>query len=169
MNELNKVIIEALNEGDLDVKELVDKMENLHGKYFCGTLVGKGAEVYTQDYDGNYDSATTLMSDYTQDNIEIEFKPEEEKAWVKWAEYIKDKEITGKGYSFGWYAIGGDLDDYDVYKNRNEEPDLNTSMFITLNIDVNTFDGDFDKIAEEMDKFVLDLVKKANIFKQRVR
>ena len=170
--------IEQLNESlDKILKptfdELVEAMKNLKGKYFCGTHI-KNDETYAEVYDDEFEPAkpesSMLYADYTQDNIDIAFSEDEEDLWLQWAEWaVHRNEFEGNGYKFFDSSIAVGLDDYSVYKNRGEKPDLRTDLFITLYINPSKFDGAFDKIKKDIDNYVLaykkkyDEIKKSNV------
>ena len=170
LKQLNEAIEEAL---DLrtDVPSLINSMKNLKGKYFCGTCLDKNRDVYAEVFDDlykPYDEDSELYADYTEINLDMNFNEDEETKWLEWTIWANHRnEFEGEGYKFSDYTMQAHLEDYDVYKKRKEQPLLESGLFITLYINPAKFNGDFSKVAKDMDNYILEYKKKFDEIKRK--
>lgn len=143
---LKRIIAEALNETEMPVEELISKLEVLEGEYFTGSLKGGKTEVDDSnlpehlwaDYLANFENVKE--DGFSLDDI------------LNYSHFIKDtKEFEKTGVSFADY-VHKDLDDGDIEDMYSDE-NCKYWLFVTVMIEPNKFDGDIEKLREEIDGY----------------
>lgn len=151
--QLKRVIAKALNESDFDIDEIESKVKKLKGENFIGVLKGDLAEI--TDVSEKHISANFMgtFDFYLKDGFSVEDLKE-------YSHFIRDaKPFEAKGVEFADW-IHKDFQDIEIEEIYYSSDENYTWLFLTLDIYLNEFDGDFDKLVKELDEYL-------NIFKDK--
>lgn len=143
---LKRIIAEALNETEMPVEELISKLEVLEGEYFTGSLKGGKTEVDDSNLPEH------LWADYLANFENIKEDGFSLDDILNYSHFIKDtKEFEKAGVSFADY-VHKDMDDGDIADMYSDE-NGKYWLFVTVMIEPNKFDGDIEKLREEIDGY----------------
>lgn len=159
---LNEDLSRHLYESELTDQELVDKMKNLKGQYFAGSLKDDTADIDDSglpkyifgDYLANFEN-------FKEDGFSVE-------DLLEYNNFIRKREVlNGIGYSIADYVHKEGMTDEEIC---DEYPDDDGKywLFLSLEIKPQEFDGDFDKLSKEIDEYLLGFKEKYDEIKARV-
>lgn len=158
---LNENLSRYLYESGLTDQELIDKMKNLKGQYFAGSLKNGMAEVDDSGLPsviyGNY---LVNFEDFKEDGFSLEDLKE-------YSHFIYNrKPLEGVGYEFADWIHKDFQDDEieEIYLDENGKHWL----FLNLDIKPQEFDGDFDKLSKAIDEYLLCYKEKYDEIKSKV-
>lgn len=159
--QLKRVIAEALNESDMPIEEFIEHVENLKGEYFEGSMKSGKAEIDDSNLPKEiYADFVSSFDNFKEDGFSVE-------DLIEFTNFIRNREpLKGIGYTFGDY-IHQDMSDEEIEENY---PDETGRYWLFLNLDINPseFDGDFEKLAKDLDAYVLGYKEKYDEIKARV-
>lgn len=159
---LNEDLSRHLYESELTDQELVDKMKNLKGQYFAGTLKDDTADIDPSNLPKNiFGDYLANFENFKEDGFSIE-------DLLEYNNFIRKREVlNGIGYSVADYVHKEGMTDEEI---RDEYPDDDGKywLFLSLEIRPQEFDGDFDKLSKEIDEYLLGFKEKYDEIKARV-
>lgn len=147
---------EAISENDL-----IKGVEQLKGEYFEGSLKSGLPDIDTSDMPENlYADFVATFENFKEDGFSVE----DLKAY---SHFIRDrKELTGKGYTLADW-VHKDFPDDEIEEIYPDE-DGHYWLFLNLTIKPDEFDGDFEKLSKEIDKYLLIFKERYEILKSGV-
>ena len=158
---LNESLSRHLYESGLTDQELIDKMKNLKGQYFAGSLKDNTADIDSSNLPKNiFGDYLANFENFKEDGFSLEDLKE-------YSHFIRDrKPLEGVGYEFADW-IHKDYQDDEIEENY---PDENGKYWLFLNLEIKPqeFDGDFDKLSKEIDEYLLGYKEKYDEIKARV-
>ena len=158
---LNENLSRYLYESGLTDQELIDKMKNLKGQYFAGSLKDNTAEIDSSNLPKNiFGNYLVNFENFKEDGFSLEDLKE-------YSHFIRDrKPLEGVGYDFADW-IHKDFQDDEI---EEIYPDDNGKYWLFLNLDIKPqeFDGDFDKLSKKIDEYLLGFKEKYDEIKARV-
>ena len=158
---LNENLSRYLYESGLTDQELIDKMKNLKGQYFAGSLKDNTAEIDSSNLPKNiFGNYLANFENFKEDGFSLEDLKE-------YSHFIRDrKPLEGVGYEFADW-IHKDFQDDEI---EEIYPDDNGKYWIFLNLEIKPqeFGGDFDKLSKEIDEYLLGFKEKYDEIKARV-
>lgn len=158
---LKRLIAEALNESDFDLNEIEEKVKYLKGQNFVGILKGDIAEITDITEKGISANFAGSFDTFIKDGFSLEDLKE-------YSHFIRDrKQLEGKGYIFADW-IHQDFSDSDIIDFYLDSDENSTWSFYNLDISLNDFDGDFDKLTKEIDEYVQGFRDKYEEIKARI-
>ena len=158
---LNENLSRYLYESGLTDQELIDKMKNLKGQYFAGSLKDNTAEIDSSNLPKNiFGNYLANFENFKEDGFSLEDLKE-------YSHFIRDrKPLEGVGYDFADW-IHKDFQDDEI---EEIYPDDNGKYWLFLNLEIKPqeFGGDFDKLSKEIDEYLLVFKEKYDEIKARV-
>ena len=158
---LNESLSRHLYESGLTDQELIDKMKNLKGQYFAGSLKDNTAEIDSSNLPKNiFGNYLANFENFKEDGFSLEDLKE-------YSHFIRDrKPLEGVGYDFADW-IHKDFQDDEI---EEIYPDDNGKYWLFLNLEIKPqeFGGDFDKLSKEIDEYLLGYKEKYDEIKARV-
>ena len=158
---LNESLSRHLYESGLTDQELIDKMKNLKGQYFAGSLKDNTAEIDSSNLPKNiFGNYLANFENFKEDGFSLEDLKE-------YSHFIRDrKPLEGVGYDFADW-IHKDFQDDEI---EEIYPDNNGKYWLFLNLEIKPqeFGGDFDKLSKEIDEYLLGFKEKYDEIKARV-
>ena len=158
---LNENLSRYLYESGLTDQELIDKMKNLKGQYFAGSLKDNTAEIDSSNLPKNiFGNYLANFENFKEDGFSLEDLKE-------YSHFIRDrKPLEGVGYDFADW-IHKDFQDDEI---EEIYPDDNGKYWLFLNLEIKPqeFGGDFDKLSKEIDEYLLGYKEKYDEIKARV-
>ena len=158
---LNENLSRYLYESGLTDQELIDKMKNLKGQYFAGSLKDNTAEIDSSNLPKNiFGNYLVNFENFKEDGFSLEDLKE-------YSHFIRDrKPLEGVGYDFADW-IHKDFQDDEI---EEIYPDDNGKYWLFLNLEIKPqeFGGDFDKLSKEIDEYLLVFKEKYDEIKARV-
>ena len=158
---LNENLSRYLYESGLTDQELIDKMKNLKGQYFAGSLKDNTAEIDSSNLPKNiFGNYLVNFENFKEDGFSLEDLKE-------YSHFIRDrKPLEGVGYEFADW-IHKDFQDDEI---EEIYPDDNGKYWLFLNLEIKPqeFDGDFDKLSKDIDEYLLGYKEKYDEIKARV-
>ena len=158
---LNENLSRYLYESGLTDQELIDKMKNLKGQYFAGSLKDNTAEIDSSNLPKNiFGDYLANFENFKEDGFSLEDLKE-------YSHFIRDrKPLEGVGYEFADW-VHKDFQDEEI---EEIYPDENGKYWLFLNLEIKPqeFDGDFDKLSKEIDEYLLGYKEKYDEIKARV-
>ena len=158
---LNESLSRHLYESGLTDQELIDKMKNLKGQYFAGSLKDNTAEIDSSNLPKNiFGNYLANFENFKEDGFSLEDLKE-------YSHFIRDrKPLEGVGYDFADW-IHKDYQDDEI---EEIYPDDNGKYWLFLNLEIKPqeFGGDFDKLSKEIDEYLLGYKEKYDEIKARV-
>ena len=158
---LNESLSRHLYESGLTDQELIDKMKNLNGQYFAGSLKDNTAEIDSSNLPKNiFGNYLANFENFKEDGFSLEDLKE-------YSHFIRDrKPLEGVGYDFADW-IHKDFQDDEI---EEIYPDDNGKYWLFLNLEIKPqeFGGDFDKLSKEIDEYLLGYKEKYDEIKARV-
>ena len=158
---LNESLSRHLYESGLTDQELIDKMKNLKGQYFAGSLKDNTADIDSSNLPKNiFGNYLVNFENFKEDGFSLEDLKE-------YSHFIRDrKPLEGVGYEFADW-IHKDFQDDEI---EEIYPDDNGKYWLFLNLEIKPqeFDGDFDKLSKEIDEYLLGFKEKYDEIKARV-
>lgn len=158
---LNENLSRYLYESGLTDQELIDKMKNLKGQYFAGSLKDNTAEIDSSNLPKNiFGNYLANFENFKEDGFSLEDLKE-------YSHFIRDrKPLEGVGYEFADW-VHKDFQDDEI---EEIYPDENGKYWLFLNLDINPqeFGGDFDKLSKDIDEYLLVFKEKYDEIKARV-
>ena len=158
---LNESLSRHLYESGLTDQELIDKMKNLKGQYFAGSLKDNTAEIDSSNLPKNiFGDYLANFENFKEDGFSLEDLKE-------YSHFIRDrKPLEGVGYDFADW-IHKDYQDDEI---EEIYPDDNGKYWLFLNLEIKPqeFGGDFDKLSKEIDEYLLGYKEKYDEIKARV-
>lgn len=158
---LNENLSRYLYESGLTDQELIDKMKNLKGQYFAGSLKDNTAEIDSSNLPKNiFGNYLANFENFKEDGFSLEDLKE-------YSHFIRDrKPLEGVGYDFADW-IHKDFQDDEI---EEIYPDDNGKYWLFLNLEIKPqeFGGNFDKLSKEIDEYLLGYKEKYDEIKARV-
>ena len=158
---LNESLSRHLYESGLTDQELIDKMKNLKGQYFAGSLKDNTAEIDSSNLPKNiFGNYLANFENFKEDGFSLEDLKE-------YSHFIRDrKPLEGVGYDFADW-IHKDFQDDEI---EEIYPDDNGKYWLFLNLEIKPqeFGGDFDKLSKDIDEYLLVFKEKYDEIKARV-
>ena len=158
---LNESLSRHLYESGLTDQELIDKMKNLKGQYFAGSLKDNTAEIDSSNLPKNiFGNYLANFENFKEDGFSLEDLKE-------YSHFIRDrKPLEGVGYEFADW-VHKDFQDDEI---EEIYPDDNGKYWLFLNLEIKPqeFGGDFDKLSKEIDEYLLGYKEKYDEIKARV-
>ena len=158
---LNESLSRHLYESGLTDQELIDKMKNLKGQYFAGSLKDNTAEIDSSNLPKNiFGNYLANFENFKEDGFSLEDLKE-------YSHFIRDrKPLEGVGYDFADW-VHKDFQDDEI---EEIYPDDNGKYWLFLNLEIKPqeFGGDFDKLSKEIDEYLLGYKEKYDEIKARV-
>lgn len=158
---LNESLSRHLYESGLTDQELIDKMKNLKGQYFAGSLKDNTADIDSSNLPKNiFGDYLANFENFKGDGFSLEDLKE-------YSHFIRDrKPLEGVGYEFADW-VHKDFQDEEI---EEIYPDENGKYWLFLNLEIKPqeFDGDFDKLSKEIDEYLLGYKEKYDEIKARV-
>ena len=158
---LNESLSRHLYESGLTDQELIDKMKNLKGQYFAGSLKDNTADIDSSNLPKNiFGNYLANFENFKEDGFSLEDLKE-------YSHFIRDrKPLEGVGYDFADW-IHKDFQDDEI---EEIYPDDNGKYWLFLNLEIKPqeFGGDFDKLSKEIDEYLLGYKEKYDEIKARV-
>lgn len=158
---LKRLIAEALNESDMPIEEFIEHVENLKGEFFVGSLKNDKAEVDDSNLPEElYADFVATFEDFKEDGFSVE----DLKAY---SHFIRDrKPFESNGIEFADW-VHKDYPDGEIEENFADN-DGKYWLFLNLTIKPNEFDGDFEKLAKDLDDYVKMFKERYDIIKASV-
>ena len=158
---LNENLSRYLYESGLTDQELIDKMKNLKGQYFAGSLKDNTAEIDSSNLPKNiFGNYLANFENFKEDGFSLEDLKE-------YSHFIRDrKPLEGVDYEFADW-VHKDFQDDEI---EEIYPDDNGKYWLFLNLEIKPqeFGGDFDKLSKEIDEYLLGYKEKYDEIKARV-
>ena len=158
---LNESLSRHLYESGLTDQELIDKMKNLKGQYFAGSLKDNTAEIDSSNLPKNiFGNYLANFENFKEDGFSLEDLKE-------YSHFIRDrKPLEGVDYEFADW-VHKDFQDDEI---EEIYPDDNGKYWLFLNLEIKPqeFGGDFDKLSKEIDEYLLGYKEKYDEIKARV-
>ena len=158
---LNESLSRHLYESGLTDQELIDKMKNLKGQYFAGSLKDNTADIDSSNLPKNiFGDYLANFENFKEDGFSLEDLKE-------YSHFIRDrKPLEGVGYDFADW-VHKDFQDDEI---EEIYPDDNGKYWWFLNLEIKPqeFGGDFDKLSKEIDEYLLVFKEKYDEIKARV-
>lgn len=158
---LNESLSRHLYESGLTDQELIDKMKNLKGQYFAGSLKDNTADIDSSNLPKNiFGDYLANFENFKEDGFSLEDLKE-------YSHFIRDrKPLEGIGYEFADW-VHKDFQDEEI---EEIYPDENGKYWLFLNLEIKPqeFDGDFDKLSKAIDEYLLGYKEKYDEIKARV-
>lgn len=158
---LKRLIAEALNESDMPIEEFIEHVENLKGEFFVGSLKNDKADVDDSNLPEElYADFVATFEDFKEDGFSVE----DLKAY---SHFIRDrKPFESNGIEFADW-VHKDYPDGEIEENFADN-DGKYWLFLNLTIKPNEFDGDFEKLAKDLDDYVKMFKERYDIIKASV-
>ena len=157
LNEKLKVLDETLSK-----EELIDGVEQLKGNYFEGSLKSGLPDIDTSNMPKH------LFADFLAsfENLEKDgFSIEDLKEYNN---FVRErKSLTGKGYDLGDYIHKESMSDEEIEEEYSDDIGKYW-LFMNLAIAPDEFDGDFEKLAKDIDAYMLGFKEKYDEIKNRI-
>ena len=158
---LKRLIAEALNESDMPIEEFIEHVENLKGEFFVGSLKNDKADVDDSNLPEElYADFVATFENFKEDGFSVE----DLKAY---SHFIRDrKPFESNGIEFADW-VHKDYTDEEIEENFADD-DGKYWLFLNLTIKPNEFDGDFEKLAKDLDDYVKMFKERYDIIKASV-
>lgn len=152
-----RTIDEAISED-----ALIEGIENLKGEYFEGSLKSGLPDIDTSNMPKHlFADFLASFENFEKDGFSINDLKE-------YNQFIRErKTLLGKGYDLGDYIHKEGMTDEEIEEDFSDEIGKYW-LFMNLSINPDEFDGDFEKLAKEIDAYMLGFKEKYDEIKNKI-